>query len=171
MNETGAKEALRAFFMDNTEKFVDGLSHQGQPMRIDRITTASFVFPRIAQCFIRINCASATQKTTIANAPIPEQVYGKCEYEMVVELILYASPEVNENLPYEKLTQTFTTISDRIMEILNDTHIIKDKEYGCFELGEEITMSTEDTYTVDTGEPVLVKVYTFTLIDCGYCVK
>lgn len=139
MFDSALKRTIKRVILENNEHIVEGLTVQGQQIRIEQITTSGHS-PIRATPYISIVVRTAREYDTGGNiARSPSDV----DYTLVVSVTNIAMLQYAEDEPYEEIDATHSDICNRIISVLRDNsanncledettsvrfHIVRDSE-------------------------------------------
>lgn len=114
-----AKRAIKNVLATNKASLTAGIELHGKERTIHHITTSRGTPPR-AYYYISIHARPIRRmvKMAAANSPID---FKKRVYGIEISLIDYLMPETGEDQLYEKATENFDTLTDRIMDLIENT--------------------------------------------------
>lgn len=116
MFENALKRTIKRIILENNEHIVDGLTVQGQQVRLEQITTSGHS-PIRATPYISIGVRAAREYDTGGNVTRnPSDV----DYTLVISMTNIAMLQYEEDEPYEEIDATHSDICDRIISVLRD---------------------------------------------------
>lgn len=131
MNESAVRLALKKIISNSEAQLVSGLTNQGNPRRINQITTSSLTPPN---GYYFISIITSENFTTNASG-YRNTLLGPSEasYGVVIEIADYAMFTYGEDEAYEQMDSDFQIFTDRIVSKLRESFKIIDpdtnKEY------------------------------------------
>lgn len=145
-NEASVRSGIKQILVDNASEFMIGLEHFGQSRTIGQITTSNLTPPigkYYVQVFIpRVRNEPTGQSSTGRNQPTQNV------YTVVITIADEAQVSRSELEAYEDIHTTFTTFTDRVINLLQDRNnvgFVLDNPKSRFRQGslvEKIDLST-----------------------------